>query len=1128
MTIDKNPLSGALRSPKTKKYGWRVLFAIVAVGVIGFFVLPPIVKSVLRDQLGQVLHRPVTVERVSINPYNLSFQIDGLAVQEKDGEATVAGFDRLYVNLEAISLLRGGAVVSEIRLEGPKLRVVRLADKRYNFSDLIDAFLARPETDSPTPPFSLNNIQISGGTLEFDDRPVDEKHVVSDIALTLPFVSSLSYAVETFVEPAFSAKIDGAPLVLKGRSKPFAGSHESELVLDLNDLQLAKYLDYAPVPLPVKMVSGALDSDLKLVFRQGNGQPSTLNLSGSAALKGLVVNEATGAPLLSLKRLDLVLGSADLLRRKFVLDRVVLDTPEIHARADKQGRINWLELLPKPVAAQETPAGKAATPAAPVEWQLGEASIGGGALRWLDESHGKAQQVSIEGFDFNLKKLASPGATPAEFDLAWRLNAKEWLQVDAFSVKGGRLDLGKREVVLGEVLTRGTRILGRRAADGTLEFLQPPALRSTAQAVQEDSAPPWKVTVGKLRSEDIGLRFEDRSMSPRATHDIEGMSIEAENLSSEPGQTSSVATRFKFNRKGDVDVSGKMQMSPLNADLKFNVKTLQLLPLQPYFTDKLNIAVTRGQLTLAGDLQLRQAASGKEQGLSGGFSGQATIGDFFAVDKINSADFLKWKSFYLGKVDVRLNPDSVSIGEVALADFFARVILSPEGKLNLTQIVRKDEKAIAETPETPAPALPAATHPAPGKAEVPLAATATKPVLPVRIGKVTLQGGSVNFTDNFIKPNYSANLRQIGGSVSSLSSAADTVANIELRGSYDDVAPLNISGRFNPLSAKPYLDLQAEVKGIEMTSFSPYSGKYAGYAIEKGKLSVFVKYKIENNQLQAENRVFLDQLTFGQPVESPDATKLPVNLALALLKNRKGEIDIDLPISGSLDDPQFSIGGLIVKVIVNLLVKAVTSPFALIGSLFGGGEEMSFVEFDYGLHAIPPAAKQRLENLARALVDRPSLKLEIDGRVDVERDREGLKRALIDNKVRALKRDDLTKKDVESGPVEEIEVTTREYPALLERVYRAEKFPKPRNMIGLTKELPVEEMEKLILTNTSIGEEDLRALATRRAQGVRDWLLRREVPSERIFLLPARLGAVDAKAGASEKARESRVDFSLK
>jgi hypothetical protein len=384
--------------------------------------------------------------------------------------------------------------------------------------------------------------------------------------------------------------------------------------------------------------------------------------------------------------------------------------------------------------------------------------------------------------------------------------------------------------------------------------------------------------------------------------------------------------------------------------------------------------------------------------------------------------------------------------------------------------------------------------------------------------------------DNFVKPNYSANLKKIGGTISGLSSAADSVASLELRGNYDNIAPLSIKARLNPLAASPFLDLEADIKGIEMTSLSPYSGKYAGYAIEKGKLSLFVKYKIENHQLTAENRVFLDQLTFGDPVDSPDATKLPVTLAVALLRNRNGEIDINLPIAGSLDDPEFSVGGLVVKVIVNLLAKAVTAPFALLGSVFGGGEELSNIDFDFGQAVITQPAQPRLEKLAKALLDRPALKLEIEGRADPENDPEGLKRDRLASKVRALRQGDLTKNGVENGALdaEAVEVSAKEYPALLERVYRAEKFPKPRNLVGMVKGLPVEEMEKLILANSAVDEEDLRDLADRRARGVRDWLVAHEVPGERLFILPVKVGKTDGKSEPTEQAKGNRVLFSLK
>lgn len=1160
--MHKEQLQAALRSLDARRYGMRILVTFVVISVVGFFVLPPLARSLMVDQLSQLLHRPVTVERVSFNPYTLSLEVEGVSVREQNEKQDFVSFDRLFVNLQSSSLFRGGVVLREIRLENPKLRISRLPDRRYNFSDLVDELMARPKSDGSTPAFSLNNIQVTGGFVEIDDQLVGEKHQINDFTLTLPFVSSMAYATESFVEPLLSANLNGAPLAIKGKSKPFAKSLESEVSLDLTGVELAKYFDYVPAsidfPLPIKVASGELDTRLTLKFHQAENQAPSLHLSGSAAVRKLAITEASGLPLLALKNLQLDLGAADILKQQFSVTRLLVESPEIAVRANAAGQINWLALFGKKSVSGQAPGGgnesadTSANSPGQLRWSLADARISGGAVHWFDESNDLPVKASVDSIDIGLQQLTSQGGEPASFDFSARLQAGEALSVKSLKATGGQLDLAKRAVSIEGVQVQSVSGQFSRAADGSIQWIKPPKLADAADPVRPsgdtagNNTSAWQFSIAKISGDEIGARFEDHAVSPVATQTIEGLDFSAEHVTSAAGQAANISTHFKFNRKGAVTVQGSVLPMPLGVDLKLDVKTVELLPLQPYFSEKLNLEVTRGHVTVNGALQLRQAeaksaSAGNTEtvaGLSGGFAGEATIGDFSAVDKLNSTDFLSWKSFYVGKVDARLNPNAVAIGDVALSDFFARVILNAEGKLNLLQIVRQEDSgptvlvpaAQSEAKEGAAAANGADT---PGQATATVAAR-PEPRMPFKIDKFTLQGGSVRFTDNFVKPNYTANLKSIGGRLTGLSSEPGSVASLELRGSYDDVAPLNLTAKINPLSAKPYLDLQADVKGVELTPFSSYSGKYAGYAIDKGKLSLFVKYKIENDELKAENRVFLDQLTFGDAVESPSATKLPVRLAVSLLKNRSGEIDLDLPISGSLSDPQFSVGGLVVKVIVNLLVKAVTSPFALLGSMFDGGEELSMVEFAYGQAVIAPDGQKKLETLAKALVERPQLKLEIEGRVDAEQDREGLKSAGISRKVRALKRADLTRQGMESGSDASIAVSDEDYPDLLERVYRAEKFPKPRNMVGLVKGLPVAEMEKLMLANSAVDDDDLRELGNQRARLVRDWLVEHQVAADRIFLLPSKLAATDEKSGtegkpaADSKAKRSRVDFSLK
>jgi hypothetical protein len=259
---------------------------------------------------------------------------------------------------------------------------------------------------------------------------------------------------------------------------------------------------------------------------------------------------------------------------------------------------------------------------------------------------------------------------------------------------------------------------------------------------------------------------------------------------------------------------------------------------------------------------------------------------------------------------------------------------------------------------------------------------------------------------------------------------------------------------------------------------------------------------------------------------------LPVLLAVSLLKDRNGVIDIDLPISGSLDDPQFSVGGIVLRLVTNIITRAVTAPFALLGSVFGGGggssgEELSYIEFDNGRASLSQTAQSKIETLAKAMNNRPALRLELSGRADPSTDLEGLKRASIDRKVKAQKLKELSGKGQAPKSVDEVQIESSEYPQYLREAYRQESFPKPRNAIGLVRDLPVIEMEKLMMQHATAGDEDLRQLANQRAQTVRDALVSTgQVSADRLSVVAGK--PLTAEEKANLKGKPNRVDFSLR
>ncbi|MNP93798.1 OmpA family protein [compost metagenome] len=423
---------------------------------------------------------------------------------------------------------------------------------------------------------------------------------------------------------------------------------------------------------------------------------------------------------------------------------------------------------------------------------------------------------------------------------------------------------------------------------------------------------------------------------------------------------------------------------------------------------------------------------------------------------------------------------------------------------------------------------PAPAASAPAVAVAPAADSGPAPV--INFGPMSLVNGKIDFTDLFVKPNYSADLSELTGKLSSFSSnppngqgGRPALADLELRGKAQQTAALEITGKLNPLAKPLELDITAKMRDLDLAPLSPYSVRYAGHGIERGKMSMDVNYKIApDGQLTATNKLVLNQLKFGDEVAGAP-NSLPVRLAVTLLADRNGVIDVDLPLRGSLNDPQFSIGPLIFKAVVNLIVKAVTAPFSLLtGGLGGGGSgDSSAITFEPGSSTLSSGAKESLDKVVKALTERPTLQMTVVGTSSLEKERDAYQRQRLRQLTQAEKR----RVAVRGGQTgtEVAPVTDAEYPELLTAVYKRSDITKPRNMVGLAKDLPVKEMENLLLASVPVDEESMRQLAVERGAVVRDYLLAQKLPSERLFL-----GAVRTTASGNDWKPGAELSLTMK
>ncbi|MDO9434353.1 DUF748 domain-containing protein [Hydrogenophaga sp.] len=685
------------------------------------------------------------------------------------------------------------------------------------------------------------------------------------------------------------------------------------------------------------------------------------------------------------------------------------------------------------------------------------------------------------------------------------------------------LDLATNTVLVGKIALTRPQVRAQRDKEGQWmvdRWMKKPstAKSPSATAPAPDPAPvtpsPWKVTLADVQIDSGSLALEDLAQSRPVQLDLNQIKVQLKNLqplaSAQPDMPLSVQLRMSAaqgNRAepGRLSLNGTLRLpgaakrdaDSLRTKLSVQAERLPLHLLEPYFGDRLNLDLLRADTSYRGTVD----AALPPAGLRLAVAGNVALDDFAANTLSPAEDLLAWKSLQVRGLKLAMAPGEVTrvtVDETVLSDYFARLIIDETGRINLQGLVKQDgEKAPAVTGND-APAAAAPSAPAP-------AATASAPNPDIRFGPISLVNGRVLFSDRFIKPNYSANLSELTGSLSAFASVppggAPQMADLTLRGRAEGTAALEIDGKLNPLAQPLALDIRAQVRNLELPPLSPYTVKYAGYGIERGKLSMDVNYKIEpSGQLTASNQIILNQLSFGERVAGSEAPNLPVKLAVALLADRNGVIDINLPVSGSLNDPQFRVAPLIFRLIFNLIAKAITSPFALIGSAFGGGgEEMNQVLFEPGSKLLDAEDRQRLDAVAKALADRPALLLTVVGKGDLEVERSGYQRARLDERVLAEKRRQLAR-DGAAQVSEAVAVTPAEYPALLKEVYKRADMPKPRNLVGLAKDIPQSEMEALLLASMPVTADAIRELAVARGVAVKDYLASRQLPEDRMFL----------------------------
>ena len=1067
-----------LHALRQSRWGRRLLWAGAAYlvyALVGFFVLPPIIKSQLVKRLPAITKRQAAVRQVKFNPLVLSLTIRGLALTEPDGQV-FASWEELYVNFQLSSAVRLAWTFSEIGLKQPYGHVALFKDGKFNFANMLaDPVPPPPKPEKPgtLPRVNVWWLHIDEESLALDDAthrlPLRTEFKPISISLT-----NLTTRAGKDSVYAFQATSDS------GRSFAWAGTlmvqpFGSRGHFELAGGELPKWTPVLRDYLRSEITEGRFNVRADYALAAGtNGFDASLT-NGVVELTDLKVkDENTGEIVTTLPSLSLQPLDFDLLRRNLHVGEVKMAGYTKIVRIEKDGSLN-LNLMVEPVPAKPASTNApASAPSAPWTITVDDFALKDGAITFSDLSQRTRFQTTLKPIGVHLQHLTTRPDSDAGYEFSIPTEAGEQvsgsgtfsiallrsageiklagLEIKKYApyfekslrgeVLAGKLDAGAqyrlvgssnaplvtisnagvaltgfqlkaadtgetvvgipsfgierteasladRRIDVGLVKSTGGSILVRQTKNGKinlLELLNPPAPRPVETNGPAPAEAPWTVRLKEIAFDGYAIKLEDKKPAKPASLGLDQLAFTVKGLSTVSNEPITVSLSARLNEAGTLTAQGTARIAPPQADLNVEVSDLDLRPFQPYVNEQVRLTIASGRFDVQGQVRYRSPGTGTPLVK---FAGDLSLTNFVTTDQVLFKDFVKWDGLSVSGIDLELQPNQLQVKEVKWRGLQTSVIIGPDHRPNIKTLL----------PERAAGAPTTATT---------SAATADASEFPLQLGALVLDNAAFHFADESIEPTAVFDVQEFGGSVKGLSSQEQSTATVEVRGKVDAAAPFAISGKVNPLAKDLQLDLSVAFTNTDLTAFTTYLEKYAGHPLNKGKLTMGLQYTIHQKQLKAENKFLIDRFTLGPRNESTNATHLPVKLAVALLKDRNGQINLDVPLNGKTDDPKFKIAPLVFEVVVNLIMKAATSPFSLLGALVGGGEELSFVAFQPGRTDIPEAEAQKLDKLVKALYERPALSLEIAGSFDPEQDRAAVARLKLEQHLKILRLRELT------------------------------------------------------------------------------------------------------------------------
>ncbi len=986
---------------------------LIAAGVFGFYVLfgfflvDPLAKKILPWVGEEKFASQLTVEEVRFNPLTLEATVQGLKLAEKSGQP-LAGFERLYVNLETLGLFRFAWRMKDVELSGPYADFVVRKGGKLNWAELIARLNEDKEPPSDTMPRVLiDRIKIEKGDIEYVDanRVGDPFEVqLKPLGVQLEGLSTLPEDRGNYL---IAARLPEQGGTLKWKGDVSLNPVKSDGEVGLEGVSLTNLLNVIKTPRNFELPSGVLAAGTRYRFalvkdKSGQDKPWLQINGANVVLQNLALApKGGGAPVLELAEARIGNANLDLYAQNLDVAEISLKSGKLSATREADGTLDWQKLfavasdVPPPAP---KPEAKPASPAEAAPWKLAVQSIrvDDWSANFTDKGYVRPLRVEAAGFGLDAAlagEIASAPAIrvgPVNASLGSARvfsGAENVAELSGASLTNANYDLAASELVIDAIDLAGVKTAVAIAKNKQLNWnniLEKPASAAKpAAATQPSDQPAMALKLGRFGVEGIQVAVSDLSTPAPMKLDIVNGRVKASDLSLDLDKPIGLEAALDVRQGGKLSASGSLVPGKASGRLNLKLAGLSLKPFAPYVSQVARLDLRSGAAYTSGRLDFASGRKGMKLNYGGGFA----INDLAIIEEDTAEAFLGWEKLASSNLKVGLAPDRLHMNELVATKPFGKVIIFEDQTINLKRIMRNQPAP----PQAAKPETARAEAAKPAEVKAAAAAKESAEGFPIAIERLKIDNANAEFADLSLTPQFGTRMHSLSGVITGLSTDPATTAQVELDGSVDDYGSARVRGSIQPFRATDYTDLKLSFRNLEMNNLTPYSGKFAGRKIDSGRLSVDLEYKIKDRQLAGENKFVINKLKLGERVDSPTAMKLPLDLAIALLQDSNGVIDLDLPISGSLDDPQFSYGKIVWKAIVNVLTKLVTAPFRAIGSLLGiSSEKLEAIEFDPGSSALLPPEQEKLKAVSEAMGKRPALTLALQPAYDPKVDRRAL------------------------------------------------------------------------------------------------------------------------------------------